>query len=123
MHFFYVYILIGILSGISTGIIGLGSGIITLPLLLYVGMNIRTAVGCVLLMQLIPNSIIGVSLYHNKGFIDYYSSLLVILGSLLGIGMGSYFVTQGYISEEMTYKVLTVSLIIISIIFTKKYLL
>ena len=47
MYLYIIYALIGILSGISMGIIGIGAGVITLPLLLATGMNIKKAVGCI----------------------------------------------------------------------------
>ena len=70
MYLYIIYALIGILSGISMGIIGIGAGVITLPLLLATGMNIKKAVGCILLMQLLPQSLAGVLIYHKDKNID-----------------------------------------------------
>lgn len=117
-----IYIIIGTLAGLSMGIIGVGAGIITIPLLIYSGMNIRTAVGCSLVMQLLPQSLPGVLLYHKKNYIDWYKSILVVLGSLFGIMLGSYFVSNNYITEKMTYKILTVILIVTTVVFVKEHL-
>tara|TARA_Y100000992_G_scaffold187207_1_gene126700 strand:+ start:1535 stop:1918 length:384 start_codon:yes stop_codon:yes gene_type:complete len=117
-----IYIIIGTLAGLSMGIIGVGAGIITIPLLIYSGMNIRTAVGCSLVMQLLPQSLPGVLLYQKKNYIDWYKSILVVLGSLFGIMLGSYFVSNNYITEKMTYKILTVILIITTVVFVKEHL-
>ena len=118
-----LYTIIGMFAGLSMGIIGVGAGIITIPALVYSGMNIHTAVGCSLVMQLLPQSLPGVLLYNKKKFIDWYASIIVVLGSFLGIALGSYLVTCNYVSEENTYKFLTLMLIITSVIFTKQYLL
>ncbi len=118
-----IYVLIGIVAGLSMGIIGIGAGIITLPLLLYTGMGIRKAVGCILLMQLLPQSLPGVLIYHKEKFIDYYSSFIVILGSIIGIIIGAYLVSHNIISEKLTYKILTLVLIVTAFIFTKRYLI
>jgi uncharacterized protein len=123
MYLYIIYALIGILAGISMGIIGIGAGVITLPLLLATGMNIKKAVGCILLMQLLPQSLAGVLIYHKDKNIDYTSSLIVILGSVLGIIIGAYMVSSNIISETLTYKLLTIVLIFTSIVFTKKYLI
>lgn len=123
MYLHIIYALIGMLAGISMGIIGIGAGVITLPLLLATGMNIKKAVGCILLMQLLPQSLAGVLIYHKDKNIDYTSSLIVIAGSVLGIIIGAYMVSSNIISESFTYKLLTIVLICTSIIFTKKYLL
>jgi len=123
MYLHIIYALIGMLAGISMGIIGIGAGVITLPLLLATGMNIKKAVGCILLMQLLPQSLAGVLIYHKDKNIDYTSSLIVIAGSVLGIIIGAYMVSSNMISESFTYKLLTIVLICTSIVFTKKYLL
>uniref|UniRef100_A0A6C0JGL6 Membrane transporter protein n=1 Tax=viral metagenome TaxID=1070528 RepID=A0A6C0JGL6_9ZZZZ len=120
---YIIYLIIGILAGISMGIIGIGAGVITLPLLIYSGMNIRKAVGCILLMQLLPQSLFGVISYHEKGFIEYHTALTVTLGSIFGIIIGSSLVSRGYINEDLTYKILTIILIITAIAFTKRHLL
>ena len=123
MYLYIIYALIGILSGISMGIIGIGAGVITLPLLLATGMNIKKAVGCILLMQLLPQSLAGVLIYHNDKNIEYTSAFIVILGSVIGIIIGAYMVSNGIISETLTYKLLTIVMIFTSIVFSKKYLI
>ena len=86
-------------------------------------MNIHTAVGCSLVMQLLPQSLPGVLLYHKKNYINWTYSLLVVFGSLIGIGIGAYLITNNYISEKLTYKLLTILLIFITLMFTKDHLL
>ena len=123
MYLYIIYALIGILSGISMGIIGIGAGVITLPLLLATGMNIKKAVGCILLMQLLPQSLAGVLIYHNDKNIQYTSAFIVILGSVTGIIIGAYMMSNDIISESLTYKLLTIVMIFTSIVFSKKYLI
>ena len=123
MYLYIIYALIGILAGISMGIIGIGAGVITLPLLLATGMNIKKAVGCILLMQLLPQSLAGVLIYHNDKNIEYTSAFIVIFGSVIGIIIGAYMVSNDIISESLTYKLLTIVMIFTSIVFTKKYLI
>ena len=115
-----LYFLIGLLAGISMGTVGVGAGVISIPLLTFFGMSINNAVGAGLFMQLLPQSLPGFYLYHKKGYIDYLSSSVVVLGSLIGILFGAYLITNDYISEQMLYKLLTILLIIISIYYTKK---
>ena len=117
-----LYILIGVLAGIFMGMIGMGAGVITVPLLINTGMGLHNAVGASLLMQLLPQSLPGVLLYHHKGYINYRDSLLVIFGSLLGIGAGSYMMVNEYITERMAYKILTYMMIMITCVFCYRYL-
>ena len=118
-----IYIMIGLISGISTGIIGIGAGILTNPLLIYSGMSLHTAVGCSLVMQLLPQSLPGVLLYNSKNYINWIDSIVVVIGSSIGIFIGSWLATNNYISEKIAYKIMTILLIVISIIFTYQHLL
>lgn len=123
MNILILITLIGVLAGFFMGIIGMGAGVITVPLLVYTGMNIRNAVGASLLMQLLPQSIAGVWLYHTRGYIDYIPSLWLIFGSFVGILFGSYLVTMDLITERTTYKMITYLLIVITCIFINDHLL
>ena len=118
---YILYTLIGALSGISMGTIGIGAGIITIPLLILTGMDMNTAVGCVLLMQLLPQSLPGVIVYHREEYIHYESAFVVILGSILGIFIGSLLISYKVLTEEMCYKIITLVLIITTIMFIKQH--
>jgi uncharacterized membrane protein YfcA len=118
-----ILMLIGGLGGLSMGIIGVGAGIITIPLLILFGLNLRTAVGCALIMQLIPQTLPAVILYHKENYINYYFSILVVIGSLIGTYIGAYIVSNKYISEHISHKILAVFLLIISFYYAYKYLL
>lgn len=118
-----MYILIGSIAGLFMGIIGVGAGIITIPLLIYSGMNIRTAVGCSLVMQLLPQSLPGVLIYNSKDYINWYDSFMVVIGSFVGILLGAFLVSNNYINEKMSYKILTIMLLCVTIIFIREHLL
>ncbi len=113
--------MIGIFCGISMGSIGIGSGVIVMPLLILYGINFKTAVATIMVMQLFPQSILGVINYYKD--INWYISLIVLIGSFIGIYIGSYIVSNNYIYELTLYKILTIILIISSIYFSIKYLL
>tara|TARA_A100001015_G_C14706265_1_gene600274 strand:- start:257 stop:631 length:375 start_codon:yes stop_codon:yes gene_type:complete len=113
--------LIGIFSGLSMGSIGIGAGLVTVPLLILYGINIKTAIALIMVMQLLPQSIIGVINYWN--YINWYQSFIIIFANFIGISIGSYIVTNKYISELILYKIFTIFLIIITIYFSIKYLM
>lgn len=101
-----LYFLIGALSGISMGIVGVGAGMLTVPLLIYSGLTLQESVGISLIMQLLPQSLPGVILYYNKGSITYLTiiiALFVVFGSLLGIYLGSYLVNNNFINLKFMY--------------------
>ena len=113
--------LIGILSGLSMGSIGIGAGLVTVPLLILYGIDIKKAIALIMVMQLLPQSIFGVINYWN--YINWYQCFIVIVASFIGIYIGSFIVTNNYISELILYKILTIFLIINSIYFSIKYLI
>jgi uncharacterized membrane protein YfcA len=101
-----IYFLIGALSGISMGIVGVGAGMLTIPLLIYSGLTLQESVGISLIMQLLPQSLPGVMLYYNNGQITYITAIIalfVVFGSLLGIFLGSYLVNNNYINLKFMY--------------------
>ena len=101
-----LYFLIGALSGISMGIVGVGAGMLTIPLLIYSGLSLQESVGISLIMQLLPQSLPGVMLYYNEGNITNITiiiALFVVFGSLLGIYLGSYLVNKNYVNLKFMY--------------------
>ena len=112
---YILYFLIGIISGISMGIIGVGAGMLTIPLLLYTGISVQQAVATSLIIQLLPQSLPGVMLYFKKGVIDIkllIISAFLVIGSLVGIYIGSYLVTNHIIDTVQMH------LLLASVLFT-----
>tara|TARA_B110000503_G_C6978195_1_gene342094 strand:+ start:359 stop:673 length:315 start_codon:yes stop_codon:yes gene_type:complete len=101
------------------GIIGIGAGLITMPLLIYSGLSIKESIAVIMVMQLLPQSIAGVINY--KDHILWTPTILVIIGSIFGIWLGSYSVKVGLINENMLYKIITVFLFITSLYFYKNH--
>jgi uncharacterized membrane protein YfcA len=112
---YIAYTFIGLLAGISMGTIGMGAGLIAVPLLTLTGLNIKQVIAAIMVMQLLPQSIMGVINY--KEHIDWASTTLVILGSLFGIWFGSHLVANDYIDERLIYRILTIFLFSSSVYF------
>ena len=119
MLVYVIYAIIGLLAGISMGTIGMGAGLIAVPLLILAGMNIKQVIAAIMVMQLLPQSLAGVINY--KEHIDWTPTIIVIIGSLFGIWLGSHLVIYGYVTERMIYRILTVFLFVSSIYFYKEH--
>ena len=65
----------------------------------------------------------AIILYNKANYINYYFSILVVIGSLIGTYIGAYIVSNKYISESASHKILAVFLLIISFYYAYKYLL
>ena len=120
MFIYILYSIVGIIVGISMGITGIGAGLLTITLLSYLGVDIKKAVAVCMVMQLFPQSFIGVHNYWNH--VDIYMASLVTIFSFFGIWIGSYLVKINYISELFIYKLITLFLFFTSIIFYFKYI-
>jgi uncharacterized membrane protein YfcA len=114
-----IYAFVGILTGISMGSLGIGAGIISIPLLIQGGLSIKEAVAAGMVMQLLPQSIPGVINYWND--IVWVPTLYLIIGSFIGIWIGSYIVSNDLVSEKTLYKIITVMLFCFTIYFYQKY--
>ena len=114
-----VYILIGCITGLSMGTTGVGAGLIAIPLLVYSGLGVKEAVATTMVMQLLPQSLPGV--LHYRPHIRWVPSLLVIVGSVLGIWAGSVLVTKNHLTEKTMYRLLTLFLLFGALYFFRNH--
>lgn len=92
-----ILLLIGICAGFLSGMVGIGGGIIIVPMLVYfLGFEQHTAQGTALFMFLFPIGILGVMNYYNKGFVDMKTAAF-ICGTFI---IGSYFGSKLAISID-----------------------
>lgn len=116
---YLTYIIIGLLSGISMGAIGIGAGMISMPLLILSGLSLNKAVAITMVMQLLPQSIPGVINYWKD--IIWIYALLVVFGSILGVYLGSYLTTNKILKEKLLYKILCIFLLLSTCYFFYNY--
>lgn len=84
-----LFILVGILAGILSGMFGIGGGIIIVPALIYLcGFSQLKAQGTSLSIMLPPVGIAAFTYYYKRGLVDLKAGILIcifmIIGSLLG---------------------------------------
>lgn len=83
-------ILLGLTVGLSSGLFGIGGGIIILPALVYLlGFWTRIAVGTSLLAVILP-AIAGVISYALEGNVNLLMAVLLAAGSIIGAPIGSW---------------------------------
>ena len=115
--------IIGIITGTSVGLTGIGSGILTVPLLIYAGMTPHETIATVLALHVFPQALPGLYLYYKKGNFNIIKSLFVILGSTIGIYIGSFINCENLIEQENLYKLLSIILAISSIFIYCKHVI
>jgi uncharacterized membrane protein YfcA len=102
MSYSILYIALGIVSGILSGLIGVGGGIIIVPSLVYLfGFSQHAAQGTTLALMVPPIGLIAAWNYYKAGYVDISVALFIALGFILGAFLGSN------ISTELSGKALT----------------
>ena len=85
-----ILLIIGVTSGMLSGLIGIGGGIIIVPALVYfLSFTQKEAQGTSLGILLLPVGILGVIQYYKQGSVDWRVVLIVSLGFLVGNFLGS----------------------------------
>ena len=83
-------VLSGALVGLAAGIMGVGGGFLTFPIFVYVlGVSSMTTVGTDIFQIVFTAGYAGIAQYAVYGFIFYTLAIGMLLGSLIGIQVGS----------------------------------
>ena len=87
------FLIIGLLAGILSGLLGIGGGIILVPMMVYLmKMPVREATGTSLVALLLPVGALGVYEYWRLGKINSDNikfGLLIAVGLFLGAFFGA----------------------------------
>jgi uncharacterized membrane protein YfcA len=109
-----VLLVIGLVAGIFSGFLGVGGGIIIIPLLvMLLGFSQHQAQGTSLGLLLLPVGILAVLNYYKAGFIDIKAVLLIAVTFLVGSYISSLIAIQ--ISDAIIKKTFAVLLLVYSI--------
>jgi uncharacterized membrane protein YfcA len=85
-----VLIIIGLIAGVLSGMVGVGGGIIVVPaLVFFLGFTQHQAQGTSLGLLLLPVGILAVVNYYNKGYIDVKVVIIMSVAFILGGWLGS----------------------------------
>jgi len=85
---------IGLGGGVLSGLLGVGGGIVMVPLLvLWVGYGQRDA-HAVSLGAIIPISVAGIATYGLAGEVRYWQALGLAAGSIVGARVGAEFLAR-----------------------------
>jgi len=76
----------GILVGFSSGFFGIGGGTILVPSLIYLGYDIKMAIG-ISVMQMIFSSMFGSYVNYKAGVLQFNSGLFLGFGALFGAAL------------------------------------
>jgi len=111
----FILIIIGILAGVLSGMIGVGGGIIIVPALVYfLGLSQHSAQGTSLALMLPPIGILAAMNYYKAGALNIKYALIISIAFVIGGYFGSK-ISISYISEESMKRIFGLIMLIASI--------
>ena len=107
-----VLLFIGLMAGILSGLIGIGGGIIMVPLLLLLGMTQHQSQGTSLAVLSVPVTALAVINYYKEGYVDLKYAAVIAVFFVIGGYIGSKFAVQ--IDEKILKKIFGVILLLVA---------
>ena len=109
-----LFLLLGLVTGIFSGLIGIGGAIIIIPsLVLLFGLSQHTAQGTTLALMVPPIGLLAAWVYYRQGFVDLKIAGLICLGFFVGGLLGAKFAVA--IPDQLLRKVFGVVLLAASL--------
>lgn len=103
-------LLIGLMAGYLSGLLGIGGGVVIVPALVYfLGFSQPVAQGTSLALFTLPVGLIAASRYYKKRFVDLKAAGIMLILFLAGSYLGSLTATR--ISETWLKRIFAVLLI------------
>ena len=108
------YLILGVLAGVLSGLIGIGGGILIVPVLVYMfGFSQHMAQGTTLALMIPPIGILAVLEYYRAGNVDVKVAALICLGFVIGGYVGAKIAIG--VPDAVLKKIFGVILMLVSI--------
>jgi len=86
------YAALGVAAGVFSGLVGIGGGILIVPVLVFVfGLSQHQAQGTTLALLVPPIGLLGAWTYFKHGYVDVRMALFIAAGFFLGSLIGARF--------------------------------
>jgi uncharacterized protein len=80
---------VGMVGGVFSGLLGVGGGIVMVPLLVLILGQGQRAAHAISLAAIIPIAVVGAVTYLEAGMVDLGAALALALGSIVGARYGA----------------------------------
>ena len=85
MSIIAVYLILGLVAGALSGLMGIGGGLILIPALIYLFKFPQLqAQGTTLALLLPPIGLLAAMVYYKNGYVDIRAALFICLGFFIG---------------------------------------
>ncbi|HLO74715.1 MAG TPA: sulfite exporter TauE/SafE family protein [Flavobacterium sp.] len=113
LHTILSLVIIGIMAGILSGLVGVGGGVVMVPMLvLFLGFSQHQAQGTSLAVLVVPVTAIAVYNYYKEGYIDWRYAAIIAVFFVIGGYFGSKLAIN--IDQKMLKKIFGVVLLLIA---------
>jgi len=111
-----IIIIVGsFITGILSGLVGIGAGLLTTIMLLALGYDYPYVVATTLFLHILPQTIPAFIQYYKKGYFIIKESIIIWVFLTLGLTIGSYFGSMRLIPNIYLNYILSALLFISSI--------
>ena len=87
-----VLIIIGLLAGVLSGVVGIGGGLLMIPMMMiFLGLNQHQAQGTSLAVMLPPIGILAALNYYKAGYVEWKYALIIATTFIIGGYFGAKF--------------------------------
>ena len=108
------YILLGLLAGVLSGLIGIGGGVIIVPsLIFWFGFSQQEAQGTTLGLLVPPIGILAAWTYYQQGYVNLKVAALICFGFVLGGLLGAKIAVD--LPSEVLEKIFGIALLLIAL--------
>jgi uncharacterized membrane protein YfcA len=108
------YVMLGLVAGALSGLVGIGGGVLIVPALVFLfGFSQHQAQGTTLALLVPPIGLLAAWSYYQRGFVDIKVAAIIASGFILGSLLGARFATS--VSNENLEKIFGVAMVLIGI--------
>ena len=109
-----ILVVIGLLSGALSGLVGVGGGIVIVPaLVFFLGFSQKLAQGTSLGILLLPIGILGVLQYVKAGYVNIPVVLVIAIGFIAGSYFGSKIALS--LPQQTVKKIFAIVLLLVAL--------
>jgi uncharacterized membrane protein YfcA len=109
-----LYVLLGATAGVFSGLLGIGGGIILVPMLvLLVGLTQQQAQGTTLILLTAPFGLLAALTYYQSGYADLKIAAILGIGFFFGAFLGAKVATN--VPNVVLQKVFGVALLLVAV--------
>jgi len=109
-----LYVVLGLLAGILSGLLGIAGGIVIIPsLVFFFGFSQQQAQGTTLALMVPPIGILAAWTYYQKGYVDLKAAALICVGVFVGALLGARVATA--LPTSLLQKIFGVLMLVVGV--------